>query len=146
MAINVTLRLRDSFGRETTKKVETTATTLADAVTAISGVGGYLTALNAVTDLQFLSATFSSKDDTGAFAGAASSNADVGATFSVMTTSGKRASHHIPGFPLSLVGAGGAIDPAATEVAAYFAHFDTGILRLSDGEQVDSVLSGSLDI
>lgn len=146
MAINVTLRLRDSFGRETTKRVETTATVLANAVDAISGVGGYLTELNAVTDLQFISAVFSSKDDTGAFAGAANSNADVGATFTVLTTTGKRASHHIPGFPLSLVGAGGQIDVAGAAVVAYFENFVSGILRLSDGEQVSSILSGSLDI
>ena len=146
MAIKATLRMRDSFGSEITKRVETNETVLADAIDAISGVGGYLTSLAAVTDLQYLGATFSEKDDTGAFAGTGTSNADVGATFTVLTTTGKRASHKVPGFPLSLVGAGREIDVSGAEVVAYFAHFISGSLRLSDGEAVASVLSGSLDI
>lgn len=146
MAINVTIRLRDSFNREVTKRIETNETVLADAIDAISGVGGYLSTLNPFTDLQYIGATYSTPlDVTGAFAGAAGSNVDQGATFQVQTTTGKRASHKVPGFPTSLVGAGGVIDVTQAEVVAYFAHFISGSLRLSDGEAVAIVLSGQLD-
>lgn len=142
----VNLKLQDSHGRETIKRVQVDETTLADAIDAISGVGGYLTALAAVTDLAFIEANYVfAQDTTGAFAGTGTSNLDVGATFQVNLATGGRAAHHIPGFPDSLVGAGGQIDPAGSEVAAYFAHFQTGSLRLSDGEAISGVVKGKLD-
>jgi hypothetical protein len=80
------------------------------------------------------------------FAGEVGSNLDVGATFRVLLDNGKEASHKIPGFPASLVGAGGMIDVAGTEVAAYFANFLTGgACRLSDGNYVTQVLEGHFD-
>jgi hypothetical protein len=142
----VTLLLRDSYGRDVHKRVQVDETTLADAVDAISGVGGYLTALAAVTDLAFIEANYVyAQDATGAFAGTGSSNADVGATFKVALAGGGNASHKIPGFPASLVGAGGAIDVEGSEVAAYFEHFTSGSLRLSDGEAISAAVKGSLD-
>lgn len=142
----VNLKLRDSFGRETIKRVQVDVATLALAVDAISGVGGYLTSLAAVTDLAYAEANYVfAQDTTGAFGGTGTSNLDTGATFQVQLALGGRASHHIPGFPLSLVGAEGKIDVAGAEVAAYFAHFTGGDLRLSDGEAISSVIKGSLD-
>lgn len=143
MAINVTLKLRDSFGRETTKRIETNETVLSDAETAVATL---LTDLAAITDLECIGSVYSSKKAADTFAGAGTSNVDVGATFSVLTGTGKRASHKVPGFPLSKVEAGGTIDVTDVDVAAYFALFETGgSLRLSDGEYIVSVLSGQLD-
>lgn len=142
----VNLKLQDSYGRQTIKRIQVDEVLLADAIDAISGVGGYLTSLAAVTDLAYVEANYVfAQDVTGAFGGAAGSNLDTGATFQVALAAGGKASHHIPGFPTSLVGAGGAIAVGGAEVAAYFAHFITGSLRLSDGEAVASVVKGSLD-
>jgi hypothetical protein len=142
----VTLLLRDSYGRDVHKRVQVDEATLADAVDAISGVGGYLTALNAVTDLGFVEANYVySQDKTGAFGGVASSNADVGATFKVALANGGHATHKIPGFPADLVNADGGITVSGSEVAAYFAHFLSGSLRLSDGEAISAVVKGKLD-
>jgi hypothetical protein len=142
----VTLLLRDSYGRDVHKRVQVDEATLADAVDAISGVGGYLTALAAVTDLAFIEANYVyAQDKTGAFAGTGTSNADVGATFKVALANGGNASHKIPGFPTDLVGAAGFINVEGTEVAAYFEHFTSGSLRLSDGEAIDEVTLGKLD-
>jgi len=142
----VNLKLQDSFGRETIKRVQVDEATLALAIEAISGTGGYLTSLAAVTDLAYVEANYVyAQDVTGAFGGTGTSNLDVGATFQVALAAGGRASHHIPGFPLSLVGGEGKITVSGSEVAAYFAHFITGSLRLSDGEAVASVVKGSLD-
>jgi hypothetical protein len=142
----VTLLLRDSYGRDVHKRVQVDETTLADAVDAISGVGGYLTALAAVTDMSFVEANYVyAQDVTGAFDGTADSNADVGATFKVALLQGGNASHKIPGFPASLVNGDGGITVTGTEVAAYFEHFTSGSLRLSDGEAISAVVKGKLD-
>jgi lipoprotein signal peptidase len=143
MAIVATVSFVDGFGRQTTKRIETTATTIADAQ---SQVAAYLVDLNPLTDLQAVGATFSMKDPGQVFVGTATSNLDVGATFRVRLESGKLASHKIAGFPLSLVGSGGAINVADALVQAYFNNFKTtGELRLSDGEAITDVETGELD-
>jgi len=143
MAIVLTLNMRDSFNRLTKKRVETTAATVADALSALSALA---TDLDAVTDLALESVELHERSTASTFAGETTSNIDVGATFKVKLGDGSYASHKIPGFPLSLVGAGGIIDVAASEVVAYFANFLTGAAcRLSDGEYVAEVVWGELD-
>ena len=143
MAFVANITLVDSYGRLTTKRVETTDALLAGAKTSI---GNYATALNALTDLELVRVTYSEVDDAAAFAGTGTSNVDVGATFRVKLADGALAPHKIPGFEIGHVGGGGGIDPADVDVAAYFALYATGgTLRMSDGEAVDSVVSGQLD-
>jgi len=143
MPINATCTMRDSYGRITTKRVETAYEDLDDAQAQIAA---YVSDLDEVTDLQLLYVTYSLKDDDESFAGEAGSNVDVGATFQVLTEAGKRAAHKVPGFPASLVGGLGAIDVTQGAVVAYFANFqDPQGCLLSDGEQVAEVLSGTLD-
>lgn len=143
MAFVATMTLVDSYGRLTTKRVETTDALLAGAQ---SSVGSLATILNSLTDLELLRVTYSEVDDAAAFAGAAGSNVDVGATFKVVLDDGALAPYKIPGFVAAKVGGSGGIDPADVDVAAYFALFATGgTLRMSDGEAVDSVVSGQLD-
>jgi hypothetical protein len=143
MAIYATLTLQDSYGRVTTKRVETDTTTVAGAEAAIDAL---IAELNPLTDLQLVYATYSWKNATQAFAGVGGSNVDVGATMQLLLDSGKRAAFHLPGLPAAKVGAGGMIDPADEDVAAFFALFESGgDLLVSDGETVDSVIGGSLD-
>lgn len=143
MAFNATLTMVDDYGRFTTKKVETTQVTLALAQSSIAALVAELVDL---TDLALVRVTYSDVDDTDAFAGAAGSNVDVGATFKCVLADGTLAPYKIPGFVSAKVGGSGGIDPADVDVAAYFALFGSGgVLRISDGEAVDSVVSGQLD-
>jgi len=143
MAFAATIELQDSYGRKSSKRVETTDATLA---AAIATIALYLTDLAAITDLACLKVSYHSEDTSGAFSGEAVSNVDVGATFRVLLDNGKYAAHKVPGFPTSLVGSGGSIDVAGEEVVAYFANFLTGgACRLSEGNYVVSVVSGTLD-
>jgi hypothetical protein len=143
----VTLLFRDHWNRETSKRYELNVTLLADAIDAVSGVGGLLTSLNAVTNLQYVEASFQQKDATGAFAGSADTlnNRDIGATFTVMCANGKKAAVKIPGFIGTLANDDGSIDVSGSEVAAFFAHFITGDFKVSDGQAITTVLKGSMD-
>lgn len=143
MTILATVNLVDSYGRPTTKRLETETDVLATAQAAVSAL---LTDLAAVTDLQCLSVGYSFKDGTQIFAGVAGSNVDVGATFRLRLVSGNVAAYKVPGFPASLVEANGSIDPADVAVAAYFDNFlAAGDFTVSDGESITEVLSGELD-
>lgn len=143
MGIIATARLMDSYGRVTTKQVETLYSDLATAQTQL---GNWATDFAAVTDLELVEITYSLKDNADAFAGASGSNLDVGATFTVLLESGKNAPHKIPGFPASLVGGQGTIDVTQSEVVAYFANYQNPQgCALSDGEQIASVVKGQLD-
>ena len=144
MALIATVQLMDDLNTSVSKRYEMEATTLAQAAIDI----GVLAAdLFAVTDLGIVSVTFSQKDVSEASSPAAGSNVDTGATFRLRLDSGKVASHKIPGFPQSKVGGNRAIDPADADVAAYFGNFETaGAFKLSDGETVDVVLSGTYDV
>jgi len=143
MTILATVNLVDSYGRPTTKRLETETDVLATAQTA---VGLLLTDLAAVTDLQCLSVAYSFKDGTQVFAGAAGSNVDVGATFRLRLVDGDIAAYKVPGFPASLVSANGSIDPADAAVVAYFGNFlAAGDFTVSDGEAITDILSGELD-
>jgi len=143
MAFVATVEMIDSYGRRTTKRLETETDVLADAQTAVTAL---LVDLDAVTDLQGLSVSYSLRDGSQTFAGVAGSNVDVGATFRVRLEDGGIAAYKIPGFPVSLVGAQGEIDVTQLEVVDYFANFlAAGDFTISDGENISEVLSGSLD-
>lgn len=145
----LSVTLRDGYGRETSKRIEfADQVLLADYVLNANGL---LTDLDAVTDLEIVKASMvltdglslPSKDPTG-------SNVDVGATFSgyVYNGDGKKASHKVPGIDMANVGAGGVIDPAGVAVAAYLSHFEHAgddDFRLSDGEEIDTWIVGTLD-
>lgn len=143
MPFIATVELIDSYSRRTTKRLETETDVLADAQTAVTAL---LATLDAVTDLQCLGVSYSLKDGSQVFAGAAGSNVDVGATFRVRLADGIVAAYKLPGFPTALVGAGGEIDVTQLEVTNYFANFEAaGAFTISDGEVITDILSGSLD-
>jgi hypothetical protein len=138
-----TVLLKDSFNRYTRKKVETETDVLATAQTAVSG---FLTDLAAVIDLECVGVSYVLKDPTQVFAGAASSNVDVGATFRGRVASGEVVTLKVPGITLSFVGADGVIDVTDVSIAALLDNFEgAGEFTLSDGESISEWLSGSLD-
>jgi hypothetical protein len=144
MALIGTVQLMDDLNTSVTKRYEMEATTLAQAAIDMGVLAAHLLA---VTDLGIVSVTYSIKDTAEASSPAAGSNVDTGATFRLRLDSGKVASHKIPGFPQSKVGGNRAIDPADADVVAYFGNFETaGAFKLSDGETVDIVLSGTYDV
>lgn len=138
-----TILLRDTFNRYTRKAVETETDVLA---TAQAAVAGLLTDLAAITDLECVGVSYSLKDATQVFAGAVSSNVDVGATFRGRVASGEVAVIKVPGITISYVGPNGVIDVTDVDVAAFLDNFEgAGEFTLSDGETVAEWLDGTLD-
>lgn len=143
MPFIATIEFLDSFGRRTTKRLETETDVL---LTATAAVTTLLTQLDVLTDLQCVGVSYSLKDATQVFAGQPLSNIDRGATFRLRLNDGRMAPYKIPGFPLSKVIANGHIDPSDVDVQSYFANFaDAGAFTLSDGETMVEVVSGELD-
>lgn len=142
MGINVRITLVDDYGRNMTKGVETTETLLAS---AISDIGGYLTALNAISDAgwekqDYLSSGVVTQAPT------AGANRDQGATLKVVLDNGKHYALKIPMIKATLLDSGGNVDLADEDVLAYIALFETGgKLRVSEGNFITAVLAGSLD-
>lgn len=143
MPIKATVVLKDSNNYYRRMRVETETEVLA---TAQSAVDGLLTELDPCTDLSVEHVSYSFKDATQTFAGAAGSNVDLGATFRGRGSDGDIKVLKIPGFPQSKVGANGSIDLTDGDVAALLALWEAaGPFTLSDGETVDEWISGSRD-
>jgi hypothetical protein len=75
---------------------------------------------------------------------------DVGATFSgfVGDADGKKASLKVPGITMSFVGTLGVIDPTQTEIATFLDLYGDppdNKFRLSDGEWIETWITGTLD-
>lgn len=143
MPIVATLVMRDSFERETRKRLETETDVLA---TAKSAVDSFLADLNPCTDLTVEHVVYSAKDATQTIAGEANSNVDQGATFRGRVASGEIATIKVPGFPLSKVGPNGYIDLDDVDVAALLDNWEApGSFTVSDGETIASWIDGTLD-
>ena len=143
MPIVAHVSMSDSFARRTVKKLEIETDVLA---TAQSAVDDFLTELNPCTDLAVDYVTYSYKDSTQSFAGAATSNVDQGATFRGRVTSGEIAVVKVAGFPLSKVGPNGYIDLTDVDVEDLLAMWlAPGPFTLSDGEVIVEWIDGQLD-
>lgn len=141
-----TLSLEDSYNRRISKRLETESPVLATVKAAIEGVGMLAEDLAAITDLALISVSYVEKDVDAAFAGAAGSNVDVGATFRLRTADGGVVSYKVPGFDVALANADGSIDPDVAAVVTFFDNFKAaGAFTLSDGEVITEILSGQLD-
>jgi len=117
---------------------------LADYVAAVTA---FAAALEDVTDLGLVRADININVPALTFAAVADSNVDVGATASgwLDTATPKKASAKIPGIKMSLIASDGSM-PITGVVATYLALFETDAgFNLSDGEQIDSWVKGSLD-
>jgi len=138
------LTLDDAYGRTTARTYGMEeVTTLAQMQTDAAEL---LTALEAVTDLGCVKATISFEVTSPEFAETAGGNVDVGATFSGWVTAGqKKASMKIPGIKPALVAADGSVAISGA-TATFLALFESAdVYNLSDGEQIDTWIAGSLD-
>jgi hypothetical protein len=144
MAFSATITLEDSLHSLVSKRVEMETSVLADAQTAIAGL---VTDLEAVTDLGVVSVTYTYKDLGEASAAAEGSSIDAGATFRLRLDNGKVASYKIPGFPISKASGGRVIATDDSDVVAYFDNFkDAGDFKISEGNVMTAILSGTLDV
>ena len=142
----LSLTFMDDYGRTTVRRVEIEEqNALLDYSTLATDVTGKY---NAITDLALVRTdlVLNMGDTAAVVAGA---NVDVGATFQGLLSGGenKKASLKIPGIKAAFVGPDGTIDITQAEIAAYLDEFLTvgGDCLLSDGEQIESWLSGRLD-
>jgi len=141
---NVTIDLQDAFGRKGRKIVQTRADmpNHADAVTAASAFVSDLADLTELEVIAFsvgLRTVYTDTPD-------AQANIDEGATFVVNKTDNYRAVHRIPGPVDSIKNQDGTIDVTDALVLTYFGNFLVGgDFTLSDGENIDAVLKGTLD-
>lgn len=144
MAFIAIVKLMDTMGHLTRKRIETNKDVYADANTAIDA---YLAELDPLTDLSVVGVNYIMEDATQTVAGEAASNVDVGATFRFTKSGGGYGSHKIPGFPQAkaVVGSGD-IPIDDLDVVAYFDLFKAGgSLLLDDGENLVALVTGKMD-
>jgi len=137
--------LQDSYGRTTKRVYEMDSQLLlADYDTAATAFG---LALADVTDLALIRADLIVPAIIPGFAVTAGANVDVGATFQglVVDGNGKKASVKLPGIKAALVDSDGTVEITG-DIATWLAEFTDGEdFMLSDGEQIDSWIKGTLD-
>lgn len=142
MAVDVSFTLVDAYARNSTKRFEGEATTLAQAQTDATAL---LADLAAVTLMGTYKRTFSVSEsvseavETGA-------NVDAGGTLHCRLSNGKQYALKIPAIDPALVNADGSINIAATAITDYVANFQTaGAYTVSEGNVITEILYGELD-
>lgn len=141
----LSLTLQDAFGRTTQRRYEIEEQLDLSAYIAVTAT--FIGELQDVTDLGLVRAQLILDHPTAGWSPVAGSNVDVGATFVglIADGNGKKASHKVPGIKLALVNADGSV-PITGAVSDYLAQFLTADdFMLSDGETIESWLSGKLD-
>lgn len=142
MAIQCRITMVDDYGRSQSKGVETVDTVIA---TAITHVTAYLSALNVVSDAGWQKQDYLA-DGVITEAPTAGANRDTGATIKVTLDNGKNYPFRIPMPKAAIINPDGSVDVGDADVLALIALFETaGFLRVSDGNYITAVLSGSLD-
>jgi len=144
VATKLSVTMEDAYGRTTTRVYGMEdQVLLADYVTA---AGSFLTALQAVTDLACVKASFIIPLASPEWAVTAGANVDTGGTASGWITDGqKKASMKMPAIKPALVAADGTIAITGA-VATFLNEFeDTEDFNLSDGEQIESWIRAALD-
>lgn len=132
--------------KRTTKRVYGMETQI-DLAAYLAAATAFFTAYEPVTDLGLIKADLLINVTGEDWAFTANSNIDVGSTYSgwLDTTAPKKASLKIPGIKMTLVDDDGSV-PITGVVATLLAEFETaGDFNLSDGEQIDTWIKGSLD-
>lgn len=145
MGVKLSCTYVDDYGRTTHRTYGMEAQTLlADYIAA---AGGFLTAMEAVTDLGLVRAEFHIPLASPEWAAISGANVDVGATASgwISLGGGKKASMKVPGIKDALVGADGSVAISGA-MATLLAEFeDAADFNLSDGEQIESWIRAALD-
>lgn len=146
----VTYLLQDDFNRRSRKRFETIAFSGADQgaefLLAITAAQALQVDLSALTELDVLS-FFIAYEETVSDTVTTSANVDEGASLTVSKVgTSKRGNMKVPG-PMQAVRNGdGTIDVANALVTDFITNFQAGgDFLISDGEVVDSVISGKLD-
>ena len=136
---------QDDYGRTTKRLYEMDSQILlADYDTAATAFG---LALADVTDLALIRADLIVPAIIPGFAVTSGANVDVGATFQGLVEggNGKKASVKLPGIKPALVSDDGTV-AITGDIATWLAEFeDAADFMLSDGEQIDSWVKGTLD-
>lgn len=144
MGTKLSVTMEDAYGRTTTRVygMEDQAL-LADYITASTS---FLAALEAVTDLACVKASFIIPLADPTWDVVAGANVDSGATASGWVDAGqKKASMKIPTIKPALVGSDGTVAITGA-VATFLAEFeDAADFNLSDGEQIESWIRAKLD-
>lgn len=148
MPVQYSFTLVDDYGRITHRTFEADQVALlADQITALENV---INQLAAVTDLGLVRADLVYVGAGTGFAVTAGANVDVGATFSgyIEAGNGKKASTKVPGIKAALVDPDGSIpldDADMEDWLELFVHDTPNSLFLSDGEDIDYWIRGTLD-
>ena len=141
----LSLTLADSYGRQTTKIVEMRDMLLH--VDQVAEAVQYIADLEDVTDLGVVRADIIYRGVSEGFDPQAGANVDTGATFTgyLLAGNGKKGSVKVPGIKPALVSADGTIQITGV-VATFLENYEeSDNLFMSDGEQVESWISGRLD-
>lgn len=136
------LTLVDAYTRKKFKEVVIEA---ADWAAAMTELGAFVVAYQAVTDLHLIESRLF---DSALHAGSpvAGANVDTGGTFSVaLVTPNKYAAVKVPGIKPSFINVDGTIDLTDAAIIAWMSHYTAGSILISDGEVVDTFVSGMLD-
>lgn len=146
----VTYLMQDDYGRRTRKRVQTEAFAGidqgADFLSAVAAAQALQADLSAFTELDVLSFSIS-YEETVTDTVTTGANVDEGGTLVVSKVgSTKRANIKVPGPVAGIRNVDGTLDVADVIVTNLIANFQAaGDFLISDGEQVDAVLSGRLD-
>lgn len=141
---DLTVKLEDDHERTTTKKFK--VYDAIDYAGALSLAALFITDLAAISECGVVGYSLATPVSVGG-SPAADANLDAGATFSLYIggVPGKKGVNKVPAPIPGIIGAAGVINMAATEVTDYAANFTSGFVLVSDGETVDSFISGKLD-
>lgn len=142
MAIfDLAVKMQDDFGRQTTRRFQADEL---DYATMLTVATGFLADLAALTQLEILeyrvSQGFSYSD-----AVVSGANVDAGITLSVLKTDNQKAVLKVPEPTVGVVLSDGTVDLSSALVTDYVDNWITGNFKISDGEDVASLLSGKLD-
>lgn len=136
-----TISLQDAYARRSVKRFEGDFVDFATAETALDAL---IVDLDALSEAEVYSFTCGRKTGhTGSLV--AGANIDSGITLSVMKTDGEKAVLKVPAPAPAVVNGDGTVDILNALVTAYVDNWITGTWYVSDGEEVDSLLSGKLD-
>lgn len=142
MAFDVSFTLVDAYARNSTKRFEGEATTLAQAQTDATAL---LADLAAVTLMGAYRRTFSVAESVSE-AVEAGANVDAGGTLHCRLDNGKQYALKIPAINPALVNPDGSIDITATAITDYVANFEAaGAYKVSEGNVITEILYGELD-
>lgn len=138
---DVSVKLRDAYGRQSVKRYQTDEV---DHATAVTAAGLFVNDLAAITEAEILEHTVSLKTivtDTAS----AGANLDEGITLSVELSGNKKGTIKVPAPVKSFVNPDGTVDIEDTLVTDFLDNWLVGNFTLSDGDTVSALLSGKLD-